>query len=69
MEADIIYLVVYKKEVRRGKDRALFPNNDNFVAQIQYDIDMRFPIRNGFIDSHLKRRREESIEYNWNPNF
>ena len=69
METDIIYLVLYKKGVRRGKDRALFPNNDNFVAQIQYDSDMRFPIRNGFIDSHLKRRREETIEYNWNPNF
>lgn len=69
MEADIIYLVLYKKEVRRGKDRTLFPDNDNFVAQIQYDIDMKFPIRNGFVDPHLKRRREETIEYNWNPNF
>lgn len=69
MEADIIYLVLYKKEVRRGKDRAIFPNNDNFVAQIQYDIDLKFPIRNGLIDSNLKRRREESIEYKWNPNF
>jgi len=69
MEADIIYLVLYKKEVRRGKDRTLYPNNDNFVAQIQYDIDMKFPIRNEFVDPHLKRRREETIEYNWNPNF
>ncbi len=69
MEADIIYLVLYKKEVRRGKDRALFPNNDNFIALVQYDVDMNFPIRNGFIDPHLKRRREGTIEYNWNPNF
>ena len=69
MEADIIYMVLYKKEVRRGKDRALFPNNDNFIAQIQYDVDMKFPIRNGFVDPHLKRRREKTIEYNWNPNF
>ncbi|WP_025783341.1 hypothetical protein [Sporosarcina sp. D27] len=69
MEADIIYLVLYKKEVRRGNDRSLFPGNNNFVAQIQYDIDMKFPIRNGLVDSHLKCRREEAIEYNWNPNF
>ena len=32
MEADIIYMVLYKKELRRGKDRALFPSNDNFIA-------------------------------------
>ncbi|MCB6202956.1 hypothetical protein [Extibacter muris] len=69
MEADIIYLVLYKKEVRRGKDRALFPSNSNFIAQIQYDVDMKFPINNKFIDSHLKKRREKAIEYNWNPNF
>jgi hypothetical protein len=69
MEADIIYVVLYKKEVRRGKDRALLPNNDNFIAQIQYDVNMEFPIQNNFIDSCLKKRREEMIEYNWNPNF
>ncbi|MEY8560187.1 hypothetical protein AALF85_05760 [Jeotgalicoccus halotolerans] len=69
MEADIIYLVLYKNEVRRGKDRALYPNNNNFIAQIQYDINKVFPIRNRFIDPHLKRRREATIEYNWNPNF
>jgi hypothetical protein len=69
MESDIIYMVLYKKELRRGKDRALFPSNNNFIAQVQYDTDMIFPIRNGFVDSHLKQRREKTIEYNWNPNF
>ncbi|MBU8568047.1 hypothetical protein KM914_16750 [Virgibacillus pantothenticus] len=69
MEADIIYMVFYKKELRRGKDRALFPKNDNFIAQVQYDVEMKFPIRNGFVDPHLKLRREKTIEYNWNPNF
>jgi hypothetical protein len=69
MEADILYMVLYKKELRRGKDRALFPNNNNFIAQIQYDVEMKFPIRNGFVDPHLKLRREKNIEYNWNPNF
>ncbi|MGJ0750963.1 hypothetical protein [Enterococcus durans] len=69
MEADILYVVLYKKELRRGKDRALFPNNDNFIAQVQYDVEMKFPIRNKFVDPHLKLRREKKIEYNWNPNF
>lgn len=69
MEVDILYLVIYKKELRRGKDRALFPYNENFIAQIQYDVDMKFPIRNKLIDNNLKKRREKSIEYNWNPNF
>ena len=69
MDTDIIYMVLYRKELRRGKDRGLFPNNDNFIAQIQYDVDMKFPIRNRFVDSHLKLRREKEIEYNWNPNF
>lgn len=69
MEADIIYLVLYKKELRRGKDRALFPNNENFISQVQYDVEMKFPIRNGFVDPYLKRRCEKEVEYNWNPNF
>jgi len=30
---------------------------------------MKFPIRNGFVDPHLKLRHEKTIEYNWNPNF
>ena len=69
MNADIIYLVLYKKEVRRGKDRALLPNNDNFIAQIQYDVDMKFLINNNFIDQYLKKRHEKTIQYNWNLNF
>ncbi|MBC2159702.1 hypothetical protein HCB21_07985 [Listeria booriae] len=69
MHADIVYLVLYKKEVRRGKDRALFPENSNFIAQIQYDKDMNFPINNKFVDKYLKKRLEKTIEYNWNPNF
>lgn len=69
MEVDILYMVLYRKELRRGKDRALFPNNNNFIAQVQYDAEMKFPIRNVFVDSHLKLRRERNIEYNWNPNF
>jgi hypothetical protein len=69
IEADIIYLVLYKHEARRGEDRTLSPSNDNFIAQIQYDVDMKFPIHNNLIDPYLKKRREKTIEYNWNPNF
>ncbi|WP_099203901.1 hypothetical protein [Scatolibacter rhodanostii] len=69
MSADIIYLVLYKKEVRRGNDRGLYASNNNFIAQIQYDADMSFPIHNRFIDRYLKKRREKTVEYNWNPNF
>ncbi|QIL46196.1 hypothetical protein G7081_03465 [Vagococcus coleopterorum] len=69
MDADLIYLILYKKEVRKGKDRALYPTNDNFIAQIQYDNKMKFPIRNAFVDPNLKLRRYKTIEYNWNPNF
>ncbi|MFI3938876.1 hypothetical protein VBG40_07385 [Vagococcus fluvialis] len=69
MDTDIIYLVLYKKEVRRGKDRGLFPNNQNFIVQIQYDIDKKFPLHNDLIYHTFKTRREDTIEYNWNPNF
>ena len=69
IETDIIYLVLYKKEVRRGKDRALLPNNSNFIAQIQYDVDKEFPLKNNFVESNLKKRIEKEIQYNWNPSF
>ncbi|EGO5016466.1 hypothetical protein ACJX4N_002506 [Enterococcus faecalis] len=69
MDADILYLVLYRKEVRRGKDRGLFPNNNNFIAKVQYDVDEEFPFKNNFVDPNLKKRRDKKIEYNWNPNF
>lgn len=69
MEADILYIVLYKNELRRGEDRNLHPSNDNFIAQVQYDAKSEFPIRINLIDSYLKLRREGKIEYNWNPNF
>lgn len=69
MEADILYIVLYKKELRRGEDRTLHPSNNNFIAQVQYDTKSEFPIRINLIDSYLKLRREDKVEYNWNPNF
>lgn len=69
MDSDIIYLVLYKQEVRRRQDRTLLPNNDNFIAQVQYDINKKFPIQNKLLDKYLKKRRIGFTEYNWNPNF
>lgn len=69
VEADIIYLTLYKKEVRSGRERVIQSSNENFIVQIQYDKDKNFPIRNPFIDKNLKRRQEKNIEYQWNPNF
>lgn len=69
MNADILYLTVYKNEIRRGKNRELYPDNDNFVVYVQYDIDKKFPIRNNFVDSLLQKNREANLEFNWNPNY
>ncbi|EAD3566924.1 hypothetical protein EGX25_15445, partial [Listeria monocytogenes] len=69
MEADILYISIYRREVRNRKNRTLLPSNDNFVVQVQYDKDKLFPIRNTYIDRYLKIRKEQEIEYSWNPNF
>ncbi|MEO1771853.1 hypothetical protein [Candidatus Enterococcus ferrettii] len=69
MDADILYLPVYKKELPRGGGRPLIPENDNFVVLVQYDVNKKFPITNNFIDGDLKKRIEGPVEYKWNPNF
>ncbi|EAF6504325.1 hypothetical protein ASS08_16115, partial [Listeria monocytogenes] len=66
---DILYISIYRREVRNRKNRTLLPSNDNFVVQVQYDKDKLFPIRNTYIDRYLKIRKEQEIEYSWNPNF
>lgn len=68
-DADILYIQIYKKEFPRGKERSMIPDNDNFVALVQYDVNKKFPITNNFIDGMLKKRIDGSIEYKWNPNF
>ncbi|WP_229520893.1 hypothetical protein [Paenibacillus sp. GM2] len=68
MPADIIYLQLYRNEVRHGKERALYPSNRNFIAVIQYDLSKQFPIKNQFF-RHLSHSKEGNIEYFWNPNF
>ena len=69
VEADIIYISVYKKDLRRGEKRNWNPENDNFICNVQYDINKKFSIYNNLIDSKLKPERKGNIEYRWNPNF
>ena len=69
MEADIIHISVYKKDLRRGEKRNWNPENDNFICNVQYDINKKFLIYNNLIDSKLKLERKGNIEYRWNPNF
>ena len=69
MEADIIHISVYKKDLRREEKRNWNPENDNFICNVQYDINKKFLIYNNLIDSKLKPERKGNIEYRWNPNF
>lgn len=69
MEADILWLVVYKKEVRKPKQRALIASNRNFLVQVQYDKSKQFEIKNALIDRNTYKVIKNNVEYNWNPNF
>ena len=69
MEADVIHLSVYKKEIRRNSNKGWLPNNENFICNVQYDINKKFEIRNKLVDKKLKPERIGNLEYKWNPNF
>lgn len=69
MEADIIWFVVYKKEVRAPEQRALVASNRNFLVQVQYDRSEKFEIKNPIIDRNTYKIIKNQVEYNWNPNF
>jgi len=69
MEADVLYLVIYKKEVRKPEKRTLIPSNKNFLVQIQYDKNKQFDIKNPLINRNTYKVIKGHIEYNWNPNF
>lgn len=69
MEADVIHLSVYKKEIRRNSNKSWLPNNENFICNVQYDINKKFEIRNKLVDNKLKPERVGYLEYKWNPNF
>ena len=69
METDIVYMTIYKEEVRRGNKRSLFPENDNFICYVQYDINKKFQIKHDLIDKYLIPERIGYLQYRWNPNF
>ena len=69
MEADVIHLSVYKKEIRRNSNKSWLPNNENFICNVQYDINKKFEIRNKLVDKKLKPERVGYLQYKWNPNF
>lgn len=47
MEADSLYINVYKKDLRQNKE--LYTNNDNFVCMVDYNIDGVSTLKNGGI--------------------
>lgn len=67
--ADVIHLSVYKKEIRRNSNKSWLPNNENFICNVQYDINKKFEISNKLVDKKLKPERVGYLEYKWNPNF
>lgn len=69
MSADIIYLTVYRNQLRRNRKREIFPENENFICYVQYDKNKKFPIHNTLVDPQLKKNREGYLEFNWNPNY
>ncbi|WP_280527039.1 SEC-C metal-binding domain-containing protein [Clostridium senegalense] len=45
MEADALYINVYKKDSRKNKE--LFPNNENFVCFVDYNLVGKTTLKNG----------------------
>ncbi|MDR0298853.1 MAG: hypothetical protein LBI13_02055 [Streptococcaceae bacterium] len=68
MEADIVFLSIYKKKYRRGKHKEQFETNENFIGLVQYDKDKHFPIKDIALRGNLKKQRIGNYEFSWNPN-
>ncbi|MFD1440826.1 hypothetical protein [Lacticaseibacillus hegangensis] len=67
MPADIIFLRVFHD--LEGK-KGVSPDNDNFIATIQFDVNRKFPIYHNLgLLTFRKIRTETDIEYGWNPSF
>ena len=52
-----------------NSNKSWLPNNENFICNVQHDINKKFEIRNKLVDEKLKPERVGSLEYKWNPNF
>jgi hypothetical protein len=69
MDADIVFLSIYKKDDRRGKHKGQFAENDNFIGLVQYDVDKHFNIQDIPMRGRLHKQRIGNFEFCWNPNF
>lgn len=67
MEADSLYIYVFRKDSRKNKE--LYPNNENFVCMVDYNIDGRTTLKNGgvFESIWVKLHHEKigNIEIAW----
>ncbi|WP_461245003.1 hypothetical protein [Secundilactobacillus muriivasis] len=68
MPADVVFLYVYKDISKGG---GVSPDNSNFIATVQFDVDHQFLINfdNSPLFAFRKMRYEGDIEYGWNPEF
>ncbi|MED4563316.1 SEC-C domain-containing protein [Bacillus altitudinis] len=68
MEADSVYLNVYRKDTRKNKATVL--SNDNFVCKVDYNIDGKTTLKNGGIGSaiwnQLSKEQQDNILIAWN---
>jgi hypothetical protein len=53
VEADSVYLNVYRKDTRHDKN--IIPNNTNFVCMVDYNIDKKTTLKNGGIPESVWR--------------
>lgn len=67
MEADSLYINVYKKDSRKNKE--LFPNNDNFVCFVDYNLSGKTTLKNGGLPqsiwNKLYHEKMKNIEIAW----
>src|SRR5699024_10721106 len=67
MEADSIYLNVYRKDTRKNK--ATIPSNDNFVCKIEYNIDGKTTLKHGGVErniwNQLSREKVDNMIIGW----
>lgn len=66
--ADVVYFNIYRDE--NDKNRSLFPENENFVANIQFYNDINFKILYPKAETlHLTESFiEDNVKIMWNPN-
>lgn len=68
MEADSVYLNVYRKDTRKNKATVL--SNDNFVCKVDYNIDGKTTLKHGGIGgriwNQLSKEQLDNILIAWN---